>query len=1041
MSDTQRTIEVLLQLKTSGTEALAQLKTTLADVFNPVTQMKGAVTGLATAWNKGMVGMSNDLKALSASVKSGELAMRGMALAAEGIWTAFTGPFALLYDAFKSLLGLLNPFSLQGLITGAITTGVGAAAIEMAKSADAAEVYRKRLGDLVGDQKIANRVFNEFEEITLRTGIQTEKLGDVFERLYSLGLQNADAATKTVAAFASWKNIDIEKTMGALTNVSTRSIRELNIQVTDLGKSYALTAGSIRVETDKTQQALRQGLIQVFAQELPAGLNLSETSLVTKFAIFRAQLAAYGQELGAILLPAFKQAMDAINGFLEEHREAIIAFFKTIPQFAEIAWQMIKNIFSSDKAYALTSEVLGRIRDTIGVFLIDLGNVILQWLALMIQSITAVLLVGIKYIKQTISDSVGDELRSVSDTFNNWLLDNMGEFLKERLRRFNTSARSFNDATGGLFESVIPQINVDKDYFGGDLNKIKAARQAAYDQDMQKTLGEQTQQLKTKGAGLIGAISDLGKDIKMNLGDLGKILGDNQDIAKGIKDLGDAWDNTIKKMRGDKAAGESKLPLLMANQPIDDTTIFAIEQLNRDMLERQLADNQHAYDQELAGFRSMTLSKMDSAETFQKFKEQLDKLDHNSAEYAAGVQQYEKMVRAKLEAEEWFALAKEGLDKKKALADLQANANQILALDQFNAAIQQGLDKQVADAQTAYDSEAAAWKKKQLEGIISEEQFNRVVVQLAEQREEKLRQIMAQRVQAANQINVLIAQSQHRISAQTLAQAKLDYDNEVEKYRQMLEQKKISQQAFNAAVEALNRQRAEKELEIEGSMWQGIGAGARLAANAVGTSFQTGMALAASAINGLADGMGQLLIDTINGTKSLGQAFRDMAASILEDLARIAARAAVLNALKSVFGGGGFGEMFGIGNMFGGFNDGGLIPGGGADQDSLLIGATPGEFMVRRSVVEQPGVLDFLTKLNRIGDVRSAMKNQGGQIAGMVGGQMTQWRNAQGNAQRGSAQVVTAVVGIGDAEIEKMTANPKFRAGVRREVSENKNAL
>ncbi len=103
----------------------------------------------------------------------------------------------------------------------------------------------------------------------------------------------------------------------------------------------------------------------------------------------------------------------------------------------------------------------------------------------------------------------------------------------------------------------------------------------------------------------------------------------------------------------------------------------------------------------------------------------------------------------------------------------------------------------------------------------------------------------------------------------------------------------------------------------------------------------------------------------VTGAKSLGDAFRDMALSIIADLKRMAAQllaTAIMKKIAGVFAGGGQvggAEAKATGGVLGGIGTG--------TSDSNLAWFSRGEYLVRAAVVKEPGVLRHLDDLNRRG--------------------------------------------------------------------------
>lgn len=109
------------------------------------------------------------------------------------------------------------------------------------------------------------------------------------------------------------------------------------------------------------------------------------------------------------------------------------------------------------------------------------------------------------------------------------------------------------------------------------------------------------------------------------------------------------------------------------------------------------------------------------------------------------------------------------------------------------------------------------------------------------------------------------------------------------------------------------------------------------------------------------------------GTKDIGKKimgiFNDLGRSILNMLAKIAAKMAVMGILNLISGGAiGAGIAAGgtLAQSLGawmGFASGGEVPGSGFG-DTVPAMLTPGEFVVRREVAQSPGMMDYLRNLN-----------------------------------------------------------------------------
>lgn len=119
--------------------------------------------------------------------------------------------------------------------------------------------------------------------------------------------------------------------------------------------------------------------------------------------------------------------------------------------------------------------------------------------------------------------------------------------------------------------------------------------------------------------------------------------------------------------------------------------------------------------------------------------------------------------------------------------------------------------------------------------------------------------------------------------------------------------------------------------------------------------------------NALVSNMTNSFTSVIDGTKTLGQAFDDMAKNILNDLIRIMIQAQLTQAIM------GAGFTSGAGGIQG-FASGGYVHGAGSStSDSIPARLSNGEFVVRASSVDKVGV-GFLNYINSLGSKTSKIK-------------------------------------------------------------------
>lgn len=138
------------------------------------------------------------------------------------------------------------------------------------------------------------------------------------------------------------------------------------------------------------------------------------------------------------------------------------------------------------------------------------------------------------------------------------------------------------------------------------------------------------------------------------------------------------------------------------------------------------------------------------------------------------------------------------------------------------------------------------------------------------------------------------------------------------------------------------------------------------AANQVG---QQVAQLKAGLQGSLTSGFANLFTSLVSGTKGIGDAFRNLASSVLGSLSKMAAQMlaqiVVTKLLKSALGGFGFSGGGIVPGGGAGFAEGGLIRGpGGPKSDSIPARVSPGEYIVKADAVSAFGVQN-LEAINR----------------------------------------------------------------------------
>jgi hypothetical protein len=955
MPTTSRTIEILLQLKQTGAEAVKQLAGTLTDLANPVNQVRNAFAGAATVAQQSANRINLGLRSIRSELKSGELAVKvfsagasaglhGIEVAAEAVWSALTFGISGVVKIVTTALSFLNPLSLRGLATGAAFGGVGLVAKEWLDAADGAETYRKRLGVLINDQAIANRIFDDFEHLSQRSGIEAEQLSATFSRLYDLRVADAQKATTTLAGVAALMQTDIGELTDILSNPNARGLSRFGINLDTLGNQVRIASGGITKVVDNTEQAVRQGLIDLFAEKFPNALQLAQQSFSTQMAIVRVNLGQFAQDFGGILLPAATGTLQKINDFLIANRDQIVSTIKAIPEIAASARDQVVALLDSGKIASTLAPLAGPLTTLFDNLIANLLRILVAGLKLGAVPFVAVWRVLLA------------ELQTAWQIFTDNLIPTLINSIKHGVTSVAASPALqtlLNAAVPGAGKAVVEAAGSVPDLSTRPLDSSSADFLKKVDAALDKSVKDG----KAAIGDLRAAFSDLFGYLKTDSQGVGAVF--TSIFGPQIKTAVDTVTASVAKAKAlatqNRSSASPALPLDQANPE----TLFQISQLGLSQFDQRIAQARKEAADELATLKGQLVGRENA--------EQL------GAQAELGIRQN-------------LANQIKDIENEKAVAAQQAVV-----------AITSGYQQMVAQNQLAYQQDLANWEKRLHAGEITPAQFNELQEKLAGDLSEKLRQADVKIQQAGDQVQLQILNAQHQASAAKLKQIDIDTAAQAEALRQQYRDGLVSAEQYDAAIVALEKSTAEKRKEINGSFFDGLTLGFQKVVDAQLTMGQVGGQVAGDITGGLGDAFTSI----ITGSKSAADAFRGFAVSLLADIAKLIIEFEILQIVKAALGF--FGSASGVGgNLSGvaggvhGVNTGGLIAGyavggmvgtpSGPDRDSVLAGLTLGEFVVRRQAVQQPGVLPLLHAINS-GSLRQRIPvPAGGMAAAATGG-------------------------------------------------------
>jgi|GEM_PF-3586317 len=163
------------------------------------------------------------------------------------------------------MLGLFAGIQLKNLAKGFLDTAV------------AVQNYRRSLEAVIGDTERANKTFEELNKWAALNPVDTNDAIAAFVRLKSAAVDNTQEALKSVADLSSVMNTSMEDVARAVVSLNTIQLQGLGILLDRTGKKAIIQSGKIRVETEKTADSIRKGLIKVIEQNYAGAMARTVT--------------------------------------------------------------------------------------------------------------------------------------------------------------------------------------------------------------------------------------------------------------------------------------------------------------------------------------------------------------------------------------------------------------------------------------------------------------------------------------------------------------------------------------------------------------------------------------------------------------------------------------------------------------------------------------------------------------------------------------------------------------------------------------------
>ena len=173
---------------------------------------------------------------------------------------------------FKSIFRIVG--SLQGLLVAA---GGGMLAKSFIDAGAEAEKFRTQLVAVMDqNEQLADSTLKWVRQFAAATPHMTSDVIQAYVQLKAVGVDVSQSMIRTVGDVSYIFDRNISDVSTALIGLETEVLRRLGIQLDRTGKRAVLMSGDMRIETDKTAEAIRAGILEIWEKRFPGAMERAE---------------------------------------------------------------------------------------------------------------------------------------------------------------------------------------------------------------------------------------------------------------------------------------------------------------------------------------------------------------------------------------------------------------------------------------------------------------------------------------------------------------------------------------------------------------------------------------------------------------------------------------------------------------------------------------------------------------------------------------------------------------------------------------------
>ena len=179
-------------------------------------------------------------------------------------------------------------FSLKGMLVG---LGAGLLAKSFIQAGSSMEKFRVQLNAVLDQNKLlAAQTLKWVRDFAAATPFTTKAVIESFVTMKAAGIDATKAMMSTIGDVAFVFDKDINELSVALIGLEKEVFQKLGVQWEIVGKKAKITLGNLVIETDKSKDAMRKGILDLWAKKFPGAMKEAETKWDGMLSLMKSQI-------------------------------------------------------------------------------------------------------------------------------------------------------------------------------------------------------------------------------------------------------------------------------------------------------------------------------------------------------------------------------------------------------------------------------------------------------------------------------------------------------------------------------------------------------------------------------------------------------------------------------------------------------------------------------------------------------------------------------------------------------------------------------